>query len=350
VLVLTACAPTPTPPTFSLPTQQPTFISPTVQTPVEVGKNTTPAPTPSATLSLSANAEQELVTIRNAARAAQGGFLFYLDAPGRTSNPQVLQVSRDQPFEGVVLAGNYGVKEHEFALLCIVDYVQTPCHSDAQEPGFRFRLGSQVETRQQVSIPLDPGAHDLLFLTFYDPSNHSSEQVFRQESRFLFSFYRVQIMVGGNAAPPSPNIAQKFSTQANLQSGAAFFTIRRDKFVDPSQTPWHQEQVAPDAPLDFITSYSNPEQVTRTVALMAFMDFEQVPWDSTHTTFFAELDAGARADIQALVSAPTITGDHELMVVAVDNPFLDLAAQVDAAPPPRSFFANSSDRVLINVR
>jgi hypothetical protein len=85
------------------------------------------------------------------------------------------------------------------------------------------------------------------------------------------------------------------------------------------------------------------------------VDFEQVPWDAQvndtrgHTTFFAELDAGARADVPASVPAPAELGEHELVVVAVDNPFLDLAAQVDAALP-RSFFANSSDRVLIVVR
>ena len=81
---------------------------------------------------------------------------------------------------------------------------------------------------------------------------------------------------------------------------------------------------------------------------MAFLDYAQVPWDATHATFFAELEPGARADVPAVLFAPTATGDHELIVVAVDNPFLDLSAEV-AAAQPRSFFAHSSDRVLILV-
>lgn len=343
---VTACSPAPTPTPIPTPTQVAQTPAATLPAPTQVG-TTVVVPTPAPTLTLSANAEQELVNIRAAAREAQGGFLFYLDSPARTDNPQVLKVSENQSFQGVVLAGNYGVKEHDFALLCIVDYSEVPCRREA-DGGFQFHLASGEETRLGVNLALDPGTHDLVFLTFYDPNNHSTEQSLRQDSRFLFSFYRVQIQVGEQTTRPQPPIAYKFSAKSEFQPGAGLFTISRDKFTDPSQPAWHRQEINPGAPLNFFAVYTNPEQVTRTVALMAFLDFKQVPWDSSRTTYFAELAASARADVEAQVSAPTTVGDHELVVVAVDNPFLDLAGEVNA-DQPRSFFANSSDRVLIAV-
>lgn len=346
---LTACTPEPTVTPSPKPAAQvePTAaISPTTQAPASAA---TRAPTAVATLTLSANAEQELDVIRSAARDAQGGFLFYLDAPGRTNNPQVLEVADKKAFEAVAVAGNYGVKDHEFALVCLVDYTQSPCQPGSGEKTLRFHLDASQETRLGVNLALDAGTHDVVFLTFYDPGDHSTEQAFRQDSRFLFSFHRVQVIVGGVKTRPSPPVAQSFSTAAGMQAGAGIFTISRDKFTDPLQAPWHSETSAAGAPLNFFAVYSNPEEVTRTVALMAFLDFEQVPWDATQTTFFAELNGGARADVPAQIAVPNVPGEHELVVVAVDNPFLDLAGQVEGSEP-RSFFADSSDRVLITVR
>lgn len=336
----------PTPSNTELPTAHSPLTTPaSVESPVST-------PTPVATLTLSSNAEQELVTIRAAAGEAQGGYLFYLDAPGRTKNPQVLAVPRDGSFEAVVLAGNYGIKDHDFAVVCILDYIQVPCHDGASEKAFRFHLASNAETRLGVSLPLAPGTHDLVFLTFYDPDTHSTEQAFRQDTRFLYAFHRVQI-IAGDATRPAPEIAQqiagRFSEPADQQAGAGFFTLSRDKFTDPSQAPWHEQEISAGAPLQFFAAYSNPEAVTRTVALMAFLDFDQAPWDAAHPTFFAQLDAGARADVPARLSAPAAPGEHELVVVAIDNPYLDLAAQAGAGQP-RSFFANSTDRVLLHVR
>lgn len=352
---LAACSAAPAPTMPSAPTlaalpetpQPSPTVSQTATIPTRV--DTPTMPTPGATVILSSTAEQDLVTLRAAARDAQGGFLFYLDAPGRTQNPQVLQVARGQPFDAVVLAGNYGVREHDFALLCIVDYIQMPCRRDASARTSQFHLTPGEETRLRLNLPLEPGAHDLLFLTFFDPANHSTEQVSRQDSRFSFSFYRAQVVAAGADTRPTPGAMERFSVKSDLQAGAGFFTILPDKFKDPAQAPWHAAQSAAGAPLNFYAAYSNPEQVSGTVALLAFVDFEQVPWDASHLTYLAALDAGARADVPAVVTAPQAQGAHELVVVAVDNPFLDLAGQV-GADEPRSFFANSSDRVLISVR
>lgn len=310
---------------------------------------TTNAPTLGPTPVLGRNAEQDLATLRAAARDAQGGFLFYLDAPVQTNNPQVLTIPNNEPFEAVIVAGNYGIKDHDFAMLCIVDYIQRPCNADVNEMKYQFHLASSAETRLKVNLPLDPGTHDLLFLTFYDPTNHSSDHVFRQESRFLFSFYRARIIAGGVETRPELNLAGRFSVASKLEPGSGFFTIRRDAFTGPSQAPWHSHSSAKGEPVDFVVSYSNPEQVKRTVALMAFVDFDQVPWDLTHSSYFGELDAGARADVHARPCAPQLEGEHELIVVSVDNPFLDLEAEV-GADEPRSFFVESSDRVLLTVR
>ena len=345
-----SCASTPT--GVPAPTERVQSVTPT-----KVATRATPslAPTPSATLTLSPQAEQELTELRDAIRGAQGGFLFYLDAPGRTSNPQVFNLPPDEPFDAIALAGNYGVKDHSFALLCIVDYVQTPCRREAGEKTLLFSLASDEETRMGLDLTLSPGAHDVLFLTFVDPADHSADPVFRQDSRFLFAFHRVRVIVGDQAvtSAPQPGVgaappSEKFATKDTLQPGAGLFTISRDQFSDPSQPPWHREEIAPGAPLNYFAAYSNAETVPRTLALMTFLDYAQVPWDATHATFFAELDPGARADVPAVLFAPTAPGDHELIVVAVDNPFLDLSAEV-AAAQPRSFFAHSSDRVLILV-
>lgn len=345
--VLAACTTEPTRTALTAsPEASPTTLSSNT---ASVKTTTTTAPTPGATPALGASAEQDLVTLRAAARDAQGGFLFYLDAPGRTRNPQVLYVTEGQPFEAVIVAGNYGVKEHDFALLCIVDYIQIPCRGDASETKYQFHLAPSAETRLKVSVRLTPGTHDMLFLTFYDPTNHSSEQAFRQESRFFFTFYRTQIVAGGVDKRPTADVAQRFSTKSDMEPGSGFFTIRRDAYTDPSQAPWHSQESAKGAPLDLIAAYSNPDRVQRTVALMAFEDFEQVPWDASRSTYFAELDAGARADVPAQLAAPQTEGEHELVVVSVDNPFLDLAGEV-GAEEPRSFFADSSDRVLLTVR
>lgn len=341
------CAPSPTPTVLPAPTPQVLQDTPTLETPRARVETVTVVSTPRATLTLSANAEQELADIRAAARDAQGGYLFYLDTPARTQN-QVLQVAPDQPVGGVIVAGNYGVLEHDFTILCIVDYAQVPCERAGQEKAFRFHLAPRTETRLGLELALKPGVHDVLFLTFYDPANHSTEQSFRQESRFLFSFYRVQVVVGAGTARALLPIAQNFSTKAEFQPGAGLFTISRAKFSDPSQAPWHEETIQAGAPLDFFAAYSNPETVKNTVALMAFLDFDQVPWDSERLTYAAAVEAGARADVPAKISAPNAIGEHELVVVAVDNPFLNLAGQVNAATP-RSFFANSSDRVLLKV-
>lgn len=288
--------------------------------------------------------EMSLEEIRQEARQS-GGFLFYMDSPFRAESYDTYRIPAGGEFSAEVLFGNYEPTESDFLLSCLVDYLQTPCAEGLPGQAYRFTLPSQTDYTFHIRLSdLAEGMHDLIFLIFEGPDEHTTTPEFRGESRDLFNFYRVNLCVGESTSPPSIAYTPFSEPDEFAPQGMYLYTISREVLLDPWQTPWYSENLNPGQEVGYYATLNNPEPFPTGFALVAFLNFEQVPVAPDHMVFYGQVESQKRASVETSLVAPIEPGSYELLVLMVDNPYIDLASQ-DLSPD-----INSSDRVLLTVR
>lgn len=210
---------------------------------------------------------------------------------------------------------------------------------------YPFALAPQTDHTFHMRLSdLAAGMHDLVFLIFERPDEHTTNPEFREESRDLFDFYRVNLYVGGSASPPSITYTPFSEPDEFAPQGMYLYTISREVLLDPWQTPWHYEILNPGQEVRYYATLNNPERFPTQFALVAFLNFEQVPFTPDHMVFYGQVESQKRASVETSLIPPPSPGPYELLVLMVDNPYIDLTRQ------DLSSDINSSDRVLLTVR
>ena len=288
--------------------------------------------------------EMSLEEIRQEARQS-GGFLFYMESPFRAEGYDTYRIPAGGEFSAEVVFGNYEPGESEFLFSCLVDYLQTPCAEGLPGQAYPLTLPSQTDHTFHIRLSdLAEGMHDLIFLIFERPDEHTTNPEFRGESRDLFDFYRVNLYVGESASAPSIAYTSFSEPDEFAPQGMYLYTISREVLLDPWQTPWDSESLNPGQEVGYYATLNNPEPFPTRFALVAFLNFEQVPFAPDHMVFYGQVESQKRASVETSLIAPINPGPYELVVLMVDNPYIDLA-KLDLSSD-----INSSDRVLLTVR
>ena len=291
------------------------------------------------------NTEDDLEHTRKGFAEAEG-FLFFVDAPWG-SNKEAYHLTTEEQFQAQVTAGNFQKHPVTGRLTCLVDYIQVPCNDGGATT---FQLDTGKEAKFSVELPnLSVGLHDLILLTFFNPDEHSTETRFRQNSRFMYHFYRTTIYVGEKANQPSVRYTQFVEDDPLAQKGINIFTASKSRLEDPWQTPWHVEDALTGQHISYFVRWNNTQPTINTFALIAFLNFEQVPLQSADPVLYGRFEPHKQANIAAQFQVPKEPGQAEFLVLLVENPYLALDQQAEKETP-QPFFVFSSDRVLVNVQ
>ncbi len=261
------------------------------------------------------------------------------------------RIPAGQDFTATVEPANLGNKELLAAFVCLLDFRQVPC-VEKQGTVFRYRLKAGQEGAFPIRLSgLAEGQHDLVMFSFYDPDQHSSKEEFRQMSRFMFQAVRATLFVGSAKGAPTVTYAASSQPDDRAKQGQGLFVLS-DQPVGPQEpSPWRQKDVAPGATVAYHVAFNNVDTKPAQVGVVAFLNFEQVPVTPGTPVIFARVGSKERVSIAASLAAPRKAGNHELVVLLVDNPYLDLLANAKKTPDERAGFgAECSERVLIRVR
>jgi hypothetical protein len=276
-----------------------------------------------------------------------GGFWTLLQAPGAAGD-QTYQVPAGEDFEAAFTIGNYEDSPVELVFTCLVDFAQTPCLEGDTGSTRWLQLGAYEDTTLQVHLPeLPEGLHDVVLAMFFYPSEHSSDESFRGDSRFMYNYDRISLYVGESGATPSMDLISFSEADEVAGLGMHAYCVSR-RGGEEWEDPWFLEEAAPGGVLEYYATRNNPETIPITYAFLGFLDFTQVPIDAEHMVLYGEVESGKRATIRGEVTAPSEPGDHEFLVLVVDNPYLD-QSELPSSTYPLSADTYSSDRALIRV-
>jgi len=291
----------------------------------------------------------DLETVRQEVREAGGGFWSVLQAPG-AAGAQTYEVDAREDFMGAFTIGNYEEEALSLVFSCIVDFAQTPCVEDQTERIHRLELAAQEDATLQLRLSdLSEGLHDVIFAMFLFPDEHSTDPMFRLDSRFMYDYRRITVHVGASRTSPSLALVAFDEPDEMAGQGMHFYTLSRHG-GDRWEESWQlEEEASPGESLEYYITRNNPEERAITYAFLAFLDYEQVPISGDHMVLYAQVGSQRRAMPRGEVIAPSELGEHEFFVLVADNPYVDQLEQYTSSDP---LWANSytSDRVLIRVQ
>jgi hypothetical protein len=288
----------------------------------------------------------DLETVRQQMREG-GGFWTLLQASG-AAGEQTYQVAAGEDFEAAFTIGNYEDSPVEMAFTCIVDFAQSPCAEGDTESVRWLELGSYEDVTLEIQLPgLSEGLHDIILAMFFYPREHSSDELFRCDSRFMYNYDRITLCVGDSRATPNVDAIPFAEPDEMSGMGMHIYSVSK-RGGEEWEEGWHLEEAAPGQTLEYYVTRNNPEAMAITYAFLGFLDFTQVPMSDEGMALYGEVESGKRASIRAELAAPSEPGDHEFLVLVADNPYLD-QSELPTATYLLSADTYSSDRVLIRV-
>jgi hypothetical protein len=209
-----------------------------------------------------------------------------------------------------------------------------------------------------IVIPaLEEGAHDVIWLVFPEPDNHSVDDEFRRTGT-SGQADRFTLLVGGWADWRSTDVEPLAGSQ-DLEGRV----LATDAFVTTSSTElvsWYQETVLAGERLDYYVYTGYDERAPsggegdNVFGLLVFLDYRLIPLtvgDDRLVRCFSLAPGSGGARIEANLVAPDEEGPHELCAMRVNNPShtADELMQEPATFPLR-LVPGACRRTLIRVR
>ncbi|MCW5854170.1 MAG: hypothetical protein KIT87_29145 [Anaerolineae bacterium] len=280
----------------------------------------------------------ERVTTLKVTSAARGvDAVTFALAPGAT-------------FEGQVVFGNQTGLDMEFTLVCLVDYIQTPCVKGQSQTAIPYKLTNGTQQEFELTIPgLAEGLHDLIVVVFNVPNLHAVDSQFRGDSRFLFSFNRTNIIVGQHATPPTIRAQVNGTANEKAAQGLSGLSLTATHDEGADGAPWRQAQPEPGESVPFHLWWNNGQDTAATVAMVTLLDWQQTPMVNGAPVLYAALDPFTQVEVAGAVQAPPTPGQHEMVTLVFENPFTELS-KLPSQDKPTPTFVYSTERVLFDVK
>jgi hypothetical protein len=235
------------------------------------------------------------------------------------------RVEAGHPFIGQFwLLNAYQGVAHDFAITCLIDYVQTPCAVD--QPFVQIEsLAPMAELLLPLEIPVQgEGLHDLSVLFAIDPFPDRDDPEAYDRFRNIDDV-RINLYVNGIAAAPIP-IVEVPPGQLDAFNGGFVASPLAQPIDETSKriTWWTRTTVPAGELFDFYIHLNNQGIRAFDDAMMAFIDYEQVPiyrQGQPQIPFYVRSRNGVWQPVAVQVRAPTEPGIYEFMVVGMTEPF-----------------------------
>jgi hypothetical protein len=189
-------------------------------------------------------------------------------------------IKKGKPFIGESFFWNGTGNAKEFAVSCLLDYVQVPCQPGDQAARITI-LEHNQELRLPVQISLEDGRHDLSFLIVADPfEDMQTNQPDRADTNAILNTYN--IFTNNSIQKPRYPVLQT-TLQYKLPWVSPFIVSEQNQDLmnaNGSMEVWLDGKGGPGEMLEFYLHFGlegidlipNHEMV-----VMAFLDYEQIP-------------------------------------------------------------------------
>jgi len=234
-------------------------------------------------------------------------------------------VPSGRPFIGALELAIFNFPElPELIMVCLVDFIQTPCH-EAGDIVQRVPLRSGELTQMPISIPnLSEGLHDLVIVLWDDNKAQPKSPHDPARERVTQKAFRTSIAVNGYTAPQS--VTEQPLPWPYHVFGLEGLAISQAKDIwDDYGTfdPITNLQVKPGQDVEFYLHVFNRQQVRVEWAVAAFIDYRQVPliYESNKLMpMHYSAKAGGWYPIPVQIRAPLEPGGYEFVVIGEHFP------------------------------
>jgi hypothetical protein len=179
-----------------------------------------------------------------------------------------------------------------------------------------------------VISPLDEGAHDVIWLAFRNPDDHSTDEEFRHLSTDALPD-RFTLLAGGQTEWDTVDVeplAAFEEWEGESFPSEAFISKSHGKVI----RYWYEEMVSAGQQVDYYIYTGYHEEVAppgadaNEFALLIFLDYKLIPLnvgdDRLIRYFSLEPDDAPVARIAVSFVAPQEEGPHELCAMRINNP------------------------------
>ncbi|MGH2544460.1 MAG: hypothetical protein ACRDIB_16840 [Ardenticatenaceae bacterium] len=249
-------------------------------------------------------------------------------------------VEEDMPLLGQLWVVNSSDEAHDIVIMCLVDYVQTPCQPDGG--GFSIRkFAPYEEFFMPVEIrDLDPGVHEFAFLIVRDPYHDINADQSRPTGRSspseVLPFYTIYVGNQSHLPVISPIVPEMVRARLDRFGGNKIFVNKLPDLVEPPRNgapAWLMEEAAPGEKIQsylHFTEDTDPNPNSKNIVVMAFVDYVQVPLyadDQLHMPLYVKRQPDTFQTLPIAMQAPAKPGIYELIIVAQDYAHQRLSAQ-----------------------
>ncbi|GAB4581622.1 MAG: hypothetical protein Fur0022_43710 [Anaerolineales bacterium] len=261
-------------------------------------------------------------------------------------------LEENESFQGTYYLLNQQPAE-SYALICLLDYKQTPCLFDGKDASPYFlEMGENEERTFSFETPaIEKGFHDLAILAFSKVDEHDTSESFRYSTDFNYLFSTRAAILADTPPDELPLIEYEkgvFIEESPSPLNGVVINLSPDSYSEGIRA-WLHEVIQPGQTLDYYIQLGNDDEPDQTYAVLSFLDFQQIPVNENQLVAYVSLPTGYRMTIPASLTVPEETGIHELVIVIVRNPYRireDLSTRKLILPDG----IESSIRVAIEVK
>jgi len=270
-----------------------------------------------------------LETIRSIAEQHPGGVSAGFDATydERFSNSfTAFHVASGEPFIGQAWIWNADPNPHDFAALCLLNYVQVPCTPESPSVHFQH-FAANEEVSLPIELPeLEDGIQDFEVLIVRDPYRDIDEPDLQHRSETFSISPNCLLYVGESTQPPDIERIFPDPKPALEGHGVMFFV---SELADPLEQDggiliWLSTSAEASEMIDFYIHLSGEDDLDpddKTMAAMAFVDYEQVPLyvnGEPHLPLYMRRKTKTWQPVAVQIRAPDQPGVYELLVTVHD--------------------------------
>ncbi len=262
------------------------------------------------------------------------------NSPNLTDGMELSQFLDPQSnFSGWLRITNAMYESNQYMVFALLDYKQQTFLFNNQTAKLHLLNLDRFEDNFyyfQINN-ISKGFHDLVIIVVLNPYEHSLSKEYRYSTDMAkMGDKRLNLFVGG---VNDVQIEDTFNSIPCPSSYVLNGLLVNKKACSPNA--WFSEKIKEEE-INYFINVGNDDEILRSFALMAFLDYEQIPLNLNYKelTVFGKLKQGKKKAFFANLTLPKEGGVHELMVIWALDPYKKLEtspgvrAKIDARVEP----------------